>query len=87
MRLSVMAGGVMHVAGPLYVRVGAGYGNRTLRWKTESGKWMRNTAASISGVDVSAGLQFHFSGFVVSAEAVTTNFQTVEGKIGLGYAF
>jgi hypothetical protein len=48
---------------------------------------MRNTASSISGVDVSAGLQFHFAGFVVSAEAVTTSFQTVEAKIGLGYAF
>ena len=87
MRLSVMAGGVMHLTGPLYARIGVGYGNRTLRWQTESGKWMRNTAFSTAGLDVSAGLQLHFEGFVVSAEAVTTNFQTLEAKIGLGYAF
>lgn len=87
MRLSVMGGGVMHLVGPLYARVGAGYGNRTLRWRTESGKWMRNTAFSTSGIDLSAGLQLQIEGFVVTAEAVTTSFKTLEAKIGLGYAF
>ena len=87
MRLSVMGGGVIHLGGPVYARLGAGYGNRTLRWKTESGKWVRNTTFSTAGIDLSAGLQFHIEGFVVSAEVVTTSFQTLEAKIGLGYAF
>ena len=47
----------------------------------------RNKDYSLQGVDVSAGLQAHLRGFVVSLEAVTTNFQTLEGKLGLGYAF
>ena len=87
MRLSVIGGGVIHVAKPLYARVGIGYGNRTLRWKTESGKWMRNADFSTAGLDLSAGLQLHLKGFVVSTEAVTTNFKTLEAKIGLGYSF
>lgn len=87
MRFSVMTGGVMRVAGPLVARVGVGYGNRALRWQTTDGQWYRNTAYSWQGLDLSAGVQLHWHGFVVSAEAVTTRFQYVETKIGLGYAF
>lgn len=87
MRLSVMAGGLMRVTGPLLLRVGLGYGNRTLRWQTTEGHWYRNTAFSCQGLDLSAGLQLHWYGFVGSLEAVTTQFNYLETKIGLGYAF
>lgn len=87
MRLSVMAGGIMRVSGLLCLRVGLGYGNRTLRWKTTDGEWFRNTAYSLQGIDLSAGVQLHLKGFVMSLESVTTQFQNVEAKIGLGYAF
>lgn len=87
MRLSVMAGGMMRIKGPWIVRVGVGYGNRTLRWKTTDGEWYRNTAFSLQGIDMSAGVQLHLKSFVMSLEAVTTQFQNVEAKIGLGYAF
>lgn len=87
MRLSVMAGGLMRVTGPLVARVGIGYGNRTVRWHTMDGGWYRNTSYSRQGIDLSAGVQLHWRGLVVTAEAVTTQFQYVETKIGLGYAF
>ena len=87
MRLSVMAGGLMHVTDPLMLRVGLGYGNRTLRWQTTDNEWYRNTAFSWQGIDLSAGVQLHWHSAVVSLEAVTTQFEYVETKIGFGYAF
>ena len=87
MRLSVMAGGMMRIHGPWIARVGVGYGNRTLRWQTTDGQWLRNTAYSWQGLNLSAGVQLHLRGFVMSLEAVTTQFKNVEAKIGLGYAF
>jgi len=87
MRLSLMGGAMMRVIDPLCVRVGLGYGNRTLLWETEDGRMFRNKPYSSAGLDLSAGLQLHLQGFVFSAEAVTTRFQTMEVKIGFGYAF
>lgn len=87
MRLSVMAGGMMRISGPWMARVGLGYGNHTIRWETIDGQWLRNTAYSMQGLDLSAGVQMHHKGFAMSLEAVTTQFQDVELKIGLGYAF
>lgn len=86
-RLSVMAGGVIRIADPICVRVGLGYGVRNLCWHSKDGQWYRNKGYSLQGIDASAGLQAHLGGFVVSLEAVTTSFQTIEGKLGLGYAF
>lgn len=86
-RLSVIAGGMMRVVEPLYVRVGVGYGAHNLCWQDKEQNWYKIKGYSFQGVDVSAGLQARLGGFVVSLEAVTTNFQTVEGKVGVGYAF
>lgn len=86
-RLSVIAGGMMRVAEPLCLRVGLGYGVRNLCWADTEGNWYKNKANSLQGIDASAGMQLHLNGFVLSLEAVTTNFQTIEGKLGLGYAF
>ena len=86
-RLSVIAGGMMRVVEPLYVRVGVGYGAHNLCWQDKEQQWYKIKGYSFQGVDVSAGLQAHLGGFVLSLEAVTTNFQTVEGKVGVGYAF
>lgn len=86
-RLSIIGGGVMRVADPVCVRLGLGYGVRNLCWRDTNGQWYKMKDQSVQGVDVSAGLQLHLSGFVVSLDAVTTNFRTLEGKLGLGYAF
>lgn len=87
MRLSVMGGGMMRLSGPLCARVGVGYGNRTMRWQVNDGSWNRIKDSSFEGVDLSAGLQLNLGGFVASLEAVTTQFQTIEGKVGLGFSF
>lgn len=83
--LSVMGGVLMRLSGPVALRVGAGYGVRTKRYETNNGYWVKNTAISQQGLDVSLGLQFNFRGFVLSIDGVTTNFKTFEAKIGLGY--
>lgn len=85
--LSIMGGGMMRLNDIIYVKVGAGFGNRSLSWKTLDNRWVRNSGWSAVGVDVSAGLMFNFGGFVLSLDAVTTNFSIFEGKIGLGYSF
>ena len=86
-RLSVIVGGVIRVAEPMCIRVGVGYGARNLCWQTQDDRWYRNKEFSLQGIDLSAGIQLHLGGFVMSLEGITTNFQTVEGKLGLGYAF
>lgn len=85
--LSVMGGGLMRLNNMMYLKAGVGFGNRSLSWKTMDDRWVRNGGYSAVGVDVSAGLMFNFGGFVLSLDAVTTNFSIFEGKIGLGYCF
>lgn len=86
-RLSAVAGGVVRLAGPLCARVGVGYGAMLVSWETTEGVYYRNKSYSQEGVDVSGGLQLNLGHFVISAEAVSTNFKTIEGKLGLGAAF
>lgn len=85
--LSVMGGGVMRLNDMMYLKAGLGFGNRSLSWKTLDDRWVRNSGYSAVGVDVSAGLMFNFGGFVLSLDAVTTNFSIFEGRVGLGYSF
>lgn len=85
--LSIMGGGVMRLNDAMYLKAGLGFGNRSLSWKTLDDRWVRNSAYSAVGVDVSAGMMFNFGGFILSLDAVTTNFKIFEGKIGLGYSF
>ena len=86
-RLSVMGGGIIRLSGSVYARVGIGYGVSNLCWQTVDQKWYRNTEYSTQGLDLSAGFQAHLGGFVLSLEAVSTNFKTLEGKLGFGFAF
>lgn len=85
--LSVMGGGVMRLNDMMYLKAGLGFGNRSLSWKTLDDRWVRNSGFSAVGVDVSAGMMFNFGGFVLSLDAVTTNFSIFEGRVGLGYSF
>lgn len=85
--LSVMGGGVMRLNDMMYLKAGLGFGNRSLSWKTLDDRWVRNGGYSAVGVDVSAGMMFNFGGFVLSLDAVTTNFSIFEGRVGLGYCF
>ena len=85
--LSIIGGGVMRLNEMMYMKAGVGFGNRSLSWKTLDDRWVRNGGYSAVGVDFSAGMMFNFGGFVLSLDAVTTNFKIFEGKVGLGYSF
>jgi len=83
--LSLTAGLLMRIGGPVALRLGAGYGVRNAVYGTFDGKWVKNTDVSAQGLDISLGLQCNFRGFVISVDGVTTNFKAFEAKIGLGY--
>ncbi len=87
LRISMMGGAMMKVAGPLYLRAGVGYGQRVKSWYISDGRLVKMSDDSWTGVDVSLGAQLHLNGFVISLEAVTTSFKEVEAKIGLGVSF
>jgi len=86
-RNSIIAGGIVRLAKPVYLTLGVGWGFRYLYWLTEDDTYYRNNTYSYHGVEVSAGLQFHLGGLMISAEAVTNQFNYYEGKFGLGFAF
>lgn len=85
--LSVMGGMLFHFSEHIAMRFGAGYGMRVKRYETETGYWVKNSAISAQGVDISLGVQGHFGSFVVSLDGVTTNFKVFEARIGLGIGF
>ncbi|MDD2203941.1 MAG: hypothetical protein PHU62_00035 [Bacteroidales bacterium] len=86
-RLSLTAGGVIRLAQPLFLYVGAGYGYRGLFWETENGQWIKNTGFSYSGIEAEAGVMGNIKDFVITAGVKTINFQYMEAKIGVGYKF
>ena len=86
-RISVMGGVLIKVADPLYARVGIGYGMRECSLWTVDGTLVRSSSDCVKGVDASAGAQLVFGSFTFSLDLVTTNFKTMEAKIGLGLAF
>lgn len=84
-RLSAQVGLVVRPCKPLYMLFGVGYGYRTLTMQTYDQHWYSYPARTYHGVDVSFGLLFDIKCFALSAEVVTTNFKTVEAKVGLGF--
>ena len=86
-RLSLMGGLMVGTGSPVCFRIGAGYGSRVKSWNTTDGHLVKAEANSYSGIDATAGIQLNLKGFTVSADVVTTNFKTIEAKIGLGYCW
>lgn len=86
-RFSLMGGMVVLMGGPAYFRFGAGYGARYVCKETLSGDRVRVSSDSFAGIDATAGLQFNLKGFTMSLDAVTSGFQSVEVKLGLGYCW
>lgn len=84
-RLSAQVGLVIRPCKPLYMLFGVGYGYRTLTLQTYDQHWYSYPARTYHGVDASFGLLFDIKCFALSAEVVTTNFKTVEAKVGLGF--
>jgi len=86
-RFSAMAGLVLKIAGPVYLRTGAGYGMRVKSWYSNDLGLVKIERDSYTGVDVTAGLQLNLKGFTMSFDAVSNNFKTLEYKLGLGYCW
>ena len=86
-RISAMAGMIVKLGGSVCFRMGAGYGVRVKCGYTNDNMLVRISQDSFTGVDATAGIQLNFKGFTVSADAVTTNMQTIEAKVGVGYCW
>ncbi len=83
-RFSLTAGFICKLFGPLDVRVGAGYGARVKCWEVGE-NWYEYPDDTYKGADLSAGIQLNLKGCVLTADAVTTNFKTLEVKVGIGF--
>ena len=84
-RLSLMGGLLFKMGSLACFRVGAGYGHRAFAYSDLDGKWIRPTRYDKKGFDVALGLQFNNRNkFVLSFDVVSTNFSTVEARVGLG---
>ena len=81
-RLSV-TGGIIF-GGAFSVKIGAGFGMRTKCWEATDGNWYKISANSTIGADITAGLQLNLRHATFSVDMVTTNFKTVEVKLGMG---
>jgi len=84
-RFSIMGGGVLSLGKTSALRAGLGIGFRNKFWETQDGKLVKSTSESFGGLDYTAGIQFKFNGFVLSVDAVTTMFVTLEMKLGIGF--
>lgn len=85
--LSIMAGFIYKVSEPLTLRVGAGYGVKNTIYETINNQLVKNKDVSAAGIDASIGAMYRFGKFVVSLDAVTTNFKVFEARLGLGLGF
>ena len=85
--VSGMVGGIMRMNDVVYAKAGIGYGMRSVAWQLWEGDYVTNDGFSAHGVDVSAGLLFDLSRFVITLDGVTTNFHVFEGRLGLGFRF
>lgn len=83
-RLSVTGGFMAKIGGPVYLKLGAGYGMIVRACETISGDYVEYKPNTFKGVDLGAGLQFNLRNITIGIDAVTTNFQMTEIKIGIG---
>lgn len=83
-RLSVIGGVLIKMKESLYAKFGAGYGMRVKRWESTDNIWYIDGASTYKGVELSTGLQLNAKNVSVSADVVTTNFKTMEFKLGIG---
>lgn len=90
-RFSIMAGLMFPLSEDYsHIRIGAGYGTRSLYWESNDGLYYKNLGYSVKGLEGSVGLQFRFNRIIVSADYVVTDFkfkQFSEIKIGVGGTF
>lgn len=84
-RLSAQVGFVYRPCKPMSLLFGVGYGYRSLTYKDVDNVWYSYPKRTYQGIDVSFGFLFDIKSVAFSAEAVTTNFRTIEARVGIGY--
>ncbi len=82
-RLSITGGLVCRLFGPVYMKAGAGYGARVKCWELND-TWYEYANNTYKRIDLTAGLMFNVKDCVISADVVTTDFEYMEVKIGIG---
>ena len=84
-RISVTGGVITKIDGPVYFKAGAGYGIIVRVCETITGDYVEYTPNTYKGVDLTAGLQLNLRNLTIGIDAVTTNFQMMEIKLGIGF--
>ena len=84
-RISVTGGVIAKIVGPVYFKAGAGYGMIIRCCETASGDYVEYMPNTYKGVDLTAGLQLNLRNLTIGIDAVTTNFQMMEIKLGIGF--
>ena len=84
-RISVIGGVVANIGGPVYFKAGAGCGMILRCCETATGDYVEYTPNAYKGVDLTAGLQLNLRNLTLGIDAVTTNFQMTEIKLGIGF--
>ena len=82
-RLSFTGGMVCRLSEPVYLKVGAGYGMRVKCWELDN-TWYEYPSNTYKGLEMTAGLMFNIKDYTISADVVTTGFEYMEVKIGVG---
>lgn len=93
-RGSITLGALMRIAGPVYLKAGAGYGIRNLNWKiADTNEWAVIKPYSWQNVEASLGLQVCIYSFVLHADflapldMVTGDRKAYEIRVGFGTSF
>lgn len=84
-RMSFMGGLLLKMGSRSCFRLGAGYGNVSFAYKDTGGNWWKWSTMEQKGLDLSLGLQFNNKNHTVfSFDVVSTNFKTLEARLGIG---
>ncbi len=83
-RHAFLAGGVHRIAGEFRLYEGVGYGNRTVAWETNDGRYLRNKDYSAKGISAEAGGIWIHGNWAVSAGVCTIKGTYWEFNIGFG---
>ena len=86
-RLSITGGLMMRLGEPVYLKLGAGYGMRIRAAETLNGQYVKYPANTYEGIEATAGVMLRLGGLAISLDAVTTNFQMMEMKVGVGFGW
>lgn len=85
--LSGIIGLSVRINEPLVLKIGAGYGMKQLLYETTDGRYVKNTDASINGIEMLFGLQCKLGRAIISLNGNTTKLQYYEARLGLGFYF